>query len=645
MKKFLLGTVLVLTVSLLSGCFPKAYTSKEEKEQLAHAIAIARVYQKKYAPSITLKEDKFHVYDAMREGEPKLCLTDWVYGEYTDGGKYELYINTDANKLYSDKEWSKIESYGTKLATQLYGISESEMLADIWGSTELPFCEKDEAFGMLTLSNMLPATDTVDKEYVKNVLFDERYHKTYRIYVGEDVDMDIFKKTDKTPLGNNVSLSVRQYSDVAFSDLKNHPEKRSTSNREGLLDEYYSDEEDEDISDDTASGNEDTAEISDTDIVSDGLFASAFAEDEVENNGGTFVRVKNRVYFRVYGKRSLELTTLGVPSIDEVRADIPSTLMYYDLDKDETVEVCEVCGIGPLYATVDGLCLISYPDGFPSTTVIDEDGNINEHYIDGQITGVSADGRSVKDSSTISFSNKRGELCLSEGTYGDLMCVSPDGDKIVIVKDYLSEPGEDERYITTVENGACFKGDSAFFLELGGQRCPEEDTGERLAYNLTTVHYRMFRFDDEHIDKNGYPKSSVLTSLSSCGWNKGDIEYDRLIGEWEEYSNNVEGEYRLASEEPDGLKLMIRFNADGSATEYYRDPKTGSTKNERQLHKAEQEDSEYAPDYAYYYESDDEDPLQVGVMYLSHNRLCIYHLYHFDGGSTAWYEVVYNKVK
>ncbi len=70
MKKFLLGTVLVLTVSPLSGCFPKAYTSKGEKEQLAHAIAIARVYQKKYAPSITLKEDKFHVYDAMREGDP-----------------------------------------------------------------------------------------------------------------------------------------------------------------------------------------------------------------------------------------------------------------------------------------------------------------------------------------------------------------------------------------------------------------------------------------------------------------------------------------------------------------------------------------------------------------------------------------------
>lgn len=59
MKKFLLGTVLVLTVSLLSGCFPKAYTSKGEKEQLAHAIAIARVYQKNTHHPSYLKRTNF----------------------------------------------------------------------------------------------------------------------------------------------------------------------------------------------------------------------------------------------------------------------------------------------------------------------------------------------------------------------------------------------------------------------------------------------------------------------------------------------------------------------------------------------------------------------------------------------------------
>ena len=190
----------------------------------------------------------------------------------------------------------------------------------------------------------------------------------------------------------------------------------------------------------------------------------------------------------------------------------------------------------------------------------------------------------------------------------------------------------------------CFDDGSAFFLELSGERCPEEDIGWRWAYNLSDINYRMFRFDDDHTDKNGRPKGSVLESISSTGWAKGDIEYDRLIGEWTEYSNNVEGEYRLASEEPGGFVMMIRFNDDGSATEYLRDPDTGAEKGEKQLHQAKQAEPEYAPDYAYYYESDDPDPIMVGVKYLSHNRLCIYHLYHFDGGSTGWYEVVYNKL-
>ncbi len=84
---------------LLCGCFPKGYTDKEEKDQLAHAIALARIYQEKYAPSARLKENTFHVYDAMPEGDHKLYLTDWVYGDYADGGAYKMYINTGSNKV------------------------------------------------------------------------------------------------------------------------------------------------------------------------------------------------------------------------------------------------------------------------------------------------------------------------------------------------------------------------------------------------------------------------------------------------------------------------------------------------------------------------------------------------------------------
>ena len=245
MKKIRTTTVIMLMIatSLMCACFPKAYTSKEEKEQLAHAIAITRVYHDKYADSARFKDDELHVYDSMPEDERKLYLTDWVYGRYYDGGDHNVYINTGSNKLYSDKEWTQVQVYGQKLAAKLYGIDEKRMTVDIWGYTELPFRQDDASFGMLTLPNMLPATDRIDTNYVKNHLLDVSYCFTYHIDVNESVDIDIFKNLDFSPLGKNVRLSVRRYSDDAFTNRKYHPEKRSVADREGLLDEYYSGEE------------------------------------------------------------------------------------------------------------------------------------------------------------------------------------------------------------------------------------------------------------------------------------------------------------------------------------------------------------------------------------------------------------------
>ena len=247
MKKSKVWSILVLMIaaSMLSACFPKAYTNKEEKEQLAHAIAIARVYQEKYAPSARFDEQTFHVYDSMPENDRKLYLTDWVYGEYKDGGKYNVYINTTENKIYSDKEWNKVQVYGQKLAEQLYGLDEKQMTVDVWGYTELPFCKDDASFGMLTLTKMISATDKVSKSYVRDLLQSDEYRFTYRIDVNESVNIDMFKKFDYTPLGKNVRLSVRRYSDDAFANRKYYPEKRSVADKEGLLDEYYSDQEDD----------------------------------------------------------------------------------------------------------------------------------------------------------------------------------------------------------------------------------------------------------------------------------------------------------------------------------------------------------------------------------------------------------------
>ncbi len=526
--------------------------------------------------------------------------------------------------------------------------------------------------------------------------------------------------------------------------------------------------------------------------IPEGLFAKAFADGQIENNGGMFVRVANRVYYRVYSPRAIELTVIGLPSVDEVDANQASKLMYYDLDTDESVEVSEVNGIGGLYATVDGICLDSYPDGSHSTTLVDENGSINEHYLNGNITGVSDDGRSVavgesdendsiipcmyRDGKRIgnpeenknaerfgflgfagncliagrsfddytgnsiysydetgktiklgdiepldmetynlspivedmvsngkmgyvtvafrdgtanaltawriySFEPGRpdslelfkeggpveeydyetpkissvgeyapylsphavGDVYLSEGTWGDLMGIASDCKKVLIRENYVSKPDELMTYVNNIENGYCFSNNAAFFLETSGQRSPDEDVGWRWAYELIEIDYRMFRFDKDHTDENGWPESNILEYLRSVGWNKGDIEYDRLVGEWKADSYNVEGEYRIAEQENGVNDEMIRFDENGDALIFHKDRATGKITNERPMHQAGP-DEFMGGDYAYIYHSEDEDPLRAGIAYISHNVLKINYLYHFDGNSTGWYEIRYKRI-
>lgn len=521
-----------------------------------------------------------------------------------------------------------------------------------------------------------------------------------------------------------------------------------------------------------------------------GLFAKAFRDKEVENNGGAFVRVANRVYYRVYSPRCLALTVIGLPSVDETNTDTPSKLMYYDLDEEKSVEVCEVSGVGSLYATIDGICLDSYPDGAASTTLIDENGAIDEHCYAGNITDVSADGRSVvigesdendyivpcmyrdkerigipndgeEDSYCSSFgfagnslivrltsgsasgeciysfdengkltklgdiepfdmetytlspvveelapsdeksylsvsfrdgtanalvawrvysltpgaegslelydegeateeydyetpkitvndgyppllsAHAAGDVYLSEGTWGDLMCVASDSKKVLIREDFVSKPDEFMTYVQNIDNGHCFDNSAVFFLDISGQRSPDDDAGWRWAYQLIEIDYRIFRFDKDHTE-NGMPMSDMLEYIRSVGWDKGEIEYDRLVGEWEADSYNVEGEFRIAEEENSQNREMIRFDENGDAMIFFKDRADGKITNERPMHRA-QEDEFLGGDYAYFYHSEDEDPLRAGVAYLSGGALKINYLYHFDGGSTGWYEIRYTK--
>ncbi len=524
-----------------------------------------------------------------------------------------------------------------------------------------------------------------------------------------------------------------------------------------------------------------------------GLFERAFADGDVENNGSKFVRVGNRVYFRTYNTRALSFTTLDVPDIDEVRTDLPSTLMYFDLDTDETVEVSEVYGIGDLYATTDGICIDSYPDGYASTTLIDENGNINENYLPANITGVSEDGRSMSvaekddeeriipalyrdvkrvrtpadegddnryytelgftggsmtgitsgrgsqdkelfsydenglvilgtigqydmgtytlspnveditttgdkgyvtavyrdgtadaavawavydfaagrkdslkeydsgeigakygfaapkvsidaDGSTRLSPYKLGEVYTDQTFCGDLCVDSGYGEEMILRENYISDPDGDREYVRCVEYGYCFNGDAAFFIEVNGSHFADDDMGVHRAYALGTLQFNCLRFDDAHMDENGNGKFFGMATEHSCGWDKGDIDHDRLVGEWEAYSVEVEGDHRLMKDEPLGDIEMIRFDSDGTAEKYFKDQQTGKISNKRPLYQ-DGPDEFMQADYAYVFYSYDPDPLRCGIEYLTHNKLAIFYLYHFDGNSTGTYEIVYNRVK
>ncbi len=133
------------------------------------------------------------------------------------------------------------------------------------------------------------------------------------------------------------------------------------------------------------------AEAQTTENPTAGIFAEAFAAGKVENNGGYFVRVGDKVYYRLYHERALQRTALFGGFLGSDLPDRPSKLMSYDLQTGAKEEVATVYGSGKLFACRDGL-LLAYPDQ-DETYVIPMDGSEQTVYCKGTPDGVSEDGR------------------------------------------------------------------------------------------------------------------------------------------------------------------------------------------------------------------------------------------------------------
>ena len=113
---------------------------------------------------------------------------------------------------------------------------------------------------------------------------------------------------------------------------------------------------------------------------------------DVENNGGNFVRVGNRVYFRNYTDGGLpEIALFG--EFLNVAEERQTSIWYYDQETGETGRFYDEKGFGPLWYGTDGFYLTGVRDGVSHSFFYPDGIGAVEEFGPGLIKGVSEDGQ------------------------------------------------------------------------------------------------------------------------------------------------------------------------------------------------------------------------------------------------------------
>lgn len=202
---------LCLCCCFLTGCPSPADESKEAEEHVKQAIPMAEEALKRVYPGAVLIQKSFHGVSGIKTG-PDHGLTDWVKGRYKNGGEEEILINVKTQEIYTTDEQISISLCALKRAYELYNAGSWNMDGSVAFSFEAPFCSDSDKYGNMSISDMFPIDKKADDDYIDELLHDQKYHKTYNLLIDEDFDMNIFKETDISPLGNNVRVYVKQYS-------------------------------------------------------------------------------------------------------------------------------------------------------------------------------------------------------------------------------------------------------------------------------------------------------------------------------------------------------------------------------------------------------------------------------------------------
>jgi len=126
------------------------------------------------------------------------------------------------------------------------------------------------------------------------------------------------------------------------------------------------------------------------DVDAPGVFSSEFVQNEIEGNGGYFVRAGRKVYYRAIRPEGMPQSALFAEFLNGENADASSVLAVYDLDTQGFSDVMDVRGSGRMYACVEGLLLA---DGNGSINCYDPVGRSSTTYCSGNsIVDVSDDG-------------------------------------------------------------------------------------------------------------------------------------------------------------------------------------------------------------------------------------------------------------
>ena len=123
-----------------------------------------------------------------------------------------------------------------------------------------------------------------------------------------------------------------------------------------------------------------------------GAFYDAFKNGEVEHNGSYFVRVGDKVYYRVFNEESIERPTIG-GYIAEKDEAVQSKIMSYDLKSGETEFVTTTYGKGEMFIDAEGF-VFSEPLK-PGSVLSTVDGPDKRPYLEGSPVAVSQDGLGI----------------------------------------------------------------------------------------------------------------------------------------------------------------------------------------------------------------------------------------------------------